>query len=106
MACVQGYRFLSGSENQRRIRAAESGVALRHLYPVAFRQADNRQLWRNHQQLANPLFASFPFVAFRQRVGEVRVNLQRKQPSAEKPLGSTIGISLVVRIVRRVAGTG
>ncbi|STV67851.1 Uncharacterised protein [Klebsiella michiganensis] len=95
MTGVEGHRVFSGSEYQRWIRAAKGSVALRHLYPVAFRQADNRQLWRNHQQLADPLFAGLAFMAFRQRVGEMRVNLQREQPSAAKPLGSTIGISLV-----------
>ena len=57
MTGVKGHRVFSGSEYQRWIRAAKGSVALRHLYPVAFRQADNRQLWRNHQQLADPLFA-------------------------------------------------
>ena len=65
MTSVEGYCFFSGSEHQRRIRAAEGGVALRHLNPVAFRQTDNRQLWRDYQQLANALFTGFAFMAFR-----------------------------------------
>lgn len=67
------FKYISG------VRVIQRSVIFIYCDLVIFRQINNRQFWRDDQQFANTLFTGFIFMVFRQRVGEVRVDLQREQ---------------------------
>ena len=75
----QRNRFFTSLKHISGVRATQRCVTFTHCDPVTFRQTNNCEFWRDDQQFANTLFTGFTFMAFRQRVGEVRVDLQREQ---------------------------
>ena len=86
VACRQGYRCFPRFEQQRRVRAAKGRGTRGDLEPVADRDTNHRSFRRHGPPVADTLFAGFTLMPGRQRVGEVRVNLEREQPQRIKSL--------------------